>query len=102
MKNDVARHVKNCRACPCRKSPKNMKRAPLHPIEVTQPLEVVGVDFVGPLPTTEKGNKYIMTMHMHHQKPRQRPLLQGFRVLQDILDFLVPSCQIEDPPLCQS
>ena len=65
MKNDVARHVKNCRACAWRKSPKNMKRAPLHPIEVTRPLEIIGVDFVGPLPTTEKGNKYIMTMQDH-------------------------------------
>ena len=65
MKNDVARHVKNCRACARRKSPKNMKRAPLHPIEVTWLLEIVGVDFVGPLPTTEKGNKYIMTMQDH-------------------------------------
>ena len=42
-----------------------MKRAPLHPIEVTRPLEIAGVDFVGPLPTTEKGNKYIMTMQDH-------------------------------------
>ena len=39
-----------------------MKKAPLHPIEVTQPLEIVSVDFVGPFPTTEKGNKYIMTI----------------------------------------
>ena len=47
MKNDVARHV---------------RVVPLRPVEVTQPLEIVDVDFVGPLPTTEKGNKYIMTM----------------------------------------
>ena len=65
MKNDVARHAKNCRACAQRKSPKNMKRVPLHPIEVTRPLEIIGVDFVGPLPTTEKGNRYIMVMQDH-------------------------------------
>ena len=61
MKKNVARHVKNCRRCAERKSPKKRRTIPLHPIEVNEPLEIVGVDFVGPLPLTEDGNQYIMT-----------------------------------------
>ena len=38
---------------------------PLHPIEINEPLEMVGVDFVGPLPITENGNRYIMTFQDH-------------------------------------
>ena len=55
MKNDVARHVRNCRACAQRKSPKNMKRAPLYQIEVTWPLEIVSVDFVDHCPQQKRG-----------------------------------------------
>ena len=65
MKKDVARHVKNCRDCAKRKSPKICRPVPLHPIEVNEPLEMVGVDFVGPLPITENGNRYIMTFQDH-------------------------------------
>ena len=111
MKNVVARHVKNCRVCTRRKSPKNMKRAPLHPIEVTWPLKIVGVDFVGPLPTTEKGNKYIMTMQDHFTRwpaayaspeATAKTVVEGVQSFPEILDFLIPSCQIKDRPLCQS
>ncbi len=28
-------------------------------------MEIVGIDFVGPLPMTEKGNKYVLTMQDH-------------------------------------
>ena len=32
----------------------------MHPIKVGQPFDRVGMDIVGPLPTTNKGNKYIV------------------------------------------
>ena len=65
MKKDVARHIRNCGGCAQRKSPRKQSVAPLRPIEVNEPLEIVGVDFVGPLPVTENGNKYVLTMQDH-------------------------------------
>ena len=65
MKKDVARHIRNCGGCAQRKSPKKQSVATLRPIEVNEPLEIVGVDSVGPLPVTENGNKYALTMQDH-------------------------------------
>ena len=59
MKKDIARHSKNCKGCAERKSPKNKTRVPLRPIESNAPLEIVGIDFVGPLPVTEEGNRLL-------------------------------------------
>ena len=65
MKIDVARHVKNCRGCAKRKLPKICRPVPLHPIEINEPLDMDGVDFVGPFPITENGNRYSMTFQDH-------------------------------------
>ena len=65
MKKDVARHIKNCKECAKRKCPKSIRPVPLNPTSVREPLEIVSVDFVGPLPVTEGGNRYIMTFQDH-------------------------------------
>eukprot|EP00794_Sanderia_malayensis_P010573 gene10573-11695_t len=65
MKKDVARHCKNCKSCAARKSPKRPQTVPLNPIKVQAPLEIVGINFVGPLPVTTKGNRYVLTMQDH-------------------------------------
>ena len=65
MKKDVARHVKNCKDCAKRKSPKKTRTVPLRPIIASEPLEIVGIDFVGPLPLTVGGNRYVMTFQDH-------------------------------------
>ena len=62
MKRDISRHLQNCSLCAQRKDPKNRKHAPLKPIEVLGPLELVGIDYIGPLPVTSSGNKYVLTM----------------------------------------
>ena len=62
MKRDISRHLRNCSLCAQRKEPKNRVHAPLKPIEVFGPLEFVGIDYVGPLPVTTSGNKYVLTM----------------------------------------
>ena len=61
MVPDVARHVKNCAVCKSIKSGKGHK-APLKPLKVTRPLEMVSMNVVGPLPVSENGCKYIITM----------------------------------------
>ena len=51
-------YVKSCNKCQKRNKPKGKNE--LHSIEAKEPFYMVGIDFVGPLPITEKGNKYII------------------------------------------
>ena len=60
MYGDVHDWVSSCSFCSARKNPLP-NRAPLMPInEAVKPFDMVGVDILGPLPVTTKGNKYIL------------------------------------------
>ena len=58
MFNDIRSYVKSCDEC--QKRGKNKRTEPLHPIKVGQPFDRIGMDIVGPLPKTKKGNAYIV------------------------------------------
>ena len=61
MKNDVEMFCKNCNPCTARKPPKSIL-APLKTITVGEPMERVAVDILGPLPLTNRKNKYILVV----------------------------------------
>ncbi|KAL7871425.1 hypothetical protein SRHO_G00064080 [Serrasalmus rhombeus] len=60
LRKDVKTYVLSCPVCqltkPCQKKPAGL----LVPIHASEPWEVAGVDFVGPLPRTAAGNTYIL------------------------------------------
>ncbi|GBC53574.1 putative integrase core domain protein [Rhizophagus irregularis DAOM 181602=DAOM 197198] len=58
MGDDIKAYVQACDTCQRRKRP--IKTEPLHPIKVGQPFDRIGMDIVGPLPLTKKGNQYIV------------------------------------------
>jgi hypothetical protein len=58
MLKDIEIYVKSCDSCQRRGKP--VGKNELHPIKVREPFYQVGIDFVGPLPVTELGNKYII------------------------------------------
>ena len=58
MYEDIRTYVKTCDTCQRREKQKNEQL--LHPIQVYEPFYQVGIDFVGPLPITTKGNRYII------------------------------------------
>jgi len=58
MYDDIRRYIKSCDQC--QKRGKNKRIEPLHTIPVEQPFDRIGMDFVGPLPETARGNKYII------------------------------------------
>ena len=58
MFDDVRKYVKTCDEC--QRRGKNQRIEPLHPIKVGQPFDRLGMDIVGPLPMTNRGNKYIV------------------------------------------
>ena len=60
MYKDVEHWCKSCTECSTRKSPRNSKKAPLLPIPVEGAFDRVAVDVLGPLPPSNKGNRYIV------------------------------------------
>lgn len=62
MRQEIEEYVKKCRSCKLNKVLKPRKKAPM---EITTtaglPFERCSLDIVGPLPVTQKGNKYILT-----------------------------------------
>ena len=73
MYEDIKEYVKACDSC--QKRGKFRKNQLLHPIPVGEPFHQIGIDFVGPLPTTTKGNKYIIVAMDYLTKwPEARPV----------------------------
>ncbi len=60
MYSDIERWCKSCVTCATKKTPRNLPKAPLQPIPVEGPFDRVAVDVLGPFPTSEKGNKYVI------------------------------------------
>jgi hypothetical protein len=58
MYESIRKYVQSCDACQRRGRPKTKNE--LHPIPVDSPFYRIGIDFVGPLPRTSRGNKYII------------------------------------------
>lgn len=54
---DVARYIGGCIQC-ARHGPA-LRSQPLHPIHVIYPLQLLGMDWIGPLPITKSGIMYI-------------------------------------------
>src|SRR5215213_2427428 len=60
MRKDVIRHIEYCDSC--QRRGKKGGKGKLNPIKVGQPFERIGLDFVGPLPRTKNGNRYIIVV----------------------------------------
>ena len=59
---DVAKYCRGCEVCQ-RSTPRKPAKAGLVPIPiVTRPFQCVGMDIVGPLPRTQRGNRFILTI----------------------------------------
>src|SRR5215469_15952305 len=54
MRKDIENYVKTCNQCQKRGKPRGDNE--LHPIKVKEPFYQIGIDFVGPLPRTRRGN----------------------------------------------
>jgi Integrase zinc binding domain/Integrase core domain len=59
MYEEIKSYVESCHTCQMQSRGK--KNNELNPIQPTAPWERVGIDFVGPLSITERGNRYIIT-----------------------------------------
>lgn len=62
MKKDIDNYVKSCTICQLNKSGKSTKMKMVIVTPADYPFEKIYLDVVGPLPLTENGNKYILTI----------------------------------------
>src|SRR5438034_2526405 len=60
MYKDIEDYIKRCDSCQSRGNKGGSGY--LNPIKVGEPFERIGIDFVGPLERTKKGNKYILVI----------------------------------------
>ena len=62
LQHDVEDWCRQCEKCARRKSPQATARAPLVSSCPGYPFERIALDIMGPMPTTESGNKYILVV----------------------------------------
>ncbi|XP_068757507.1 uncharacterized protein [Montipora capricornis] len=56
---DIELYCRTCHTCGSRNEPIPRVRAPMQPLKTGYPLERIQIDILGPLPETNKGNKYV-------------------------------------------
>ena len=62
MSKEILNYCKSCDLCVSRKTSQKSNKAPLGQYLVGEPMERVALDVLGPLPVSNKGNKYILVM----------------------------------------
>ena len=61
-KADIARWIKGCIVCESISGKMNPQRAPLQPRPVFRRMDRIACDLMGPVPTSEQGNSYILVV----------------------------------------
>lgn len=63
MKTDIKNLIKSCQSCQINKTNHKPGKAPMEITTTSHfPFQRLGLDIVGPLPVTEQGNRFILTM----------------------------------------
>lgn len=86
MSTDIRRWCQNCMFCQKRKPDPGMGK--FQRVDVSAPLDAIVIDIVGPLPTTENGNQYIMVVGDYFSKWTETYALPT-HTAQNVADKLV-------------
>ena len=62
MKSDVSLYIQKCPVCSANWQPKRKPKASLVDYRVGHPMDRLGIDILGPLPQSNKGNVYILVI----------------------------------------
>ena len=68
MYSEIGKWCASCVDCATKKTPRNLPKAPLQPIPVEGPFDRVAVDVLGPFPTSDQGNKYVIVFSDYFTK----------------------------------
>lgn len=58
LSDDVRRYIRGCRQCA--RYAVQTQRTPNRPVLTFRPFDLIGMNFIGPLPATTRGNRYIL------------------------------------------
>jgi hypothetical protein len=61
-KSDVVKFVSNCATCIARKGPHSRTKLPIKRYLASEPMQRIAIDILGPLPLTQRGNKYALVI----------------------------------------
>ena len=89
---DVEHWVRDCELCQKRNQPQPLPRVPLGTIRASYPFEKISWDIMGPLPVTNKGNKYILVVTDVFSKWVEAFPLQvtdGFTLTSTLMDEVI-------------
>ena len=68
MFKDISKWISECKECNLRKGVPDIHRGEMMTYSSSKPWETVGIDVVGPLPKTFRGNKYLLVFTDHFSK----------------------------------
>ena len=68
MYSEIQKWCASCVDCATKKTLRNLPKAPLQPIPVEGPFDRVAVDVLGPFPTSDQGNKYVIVFSDYFTK----------------------------------
>jgi len=68
MRRCIRTFVQSCRVCGEVKVSTSTTKAPLRPINVSEPFVFWAMDYMGPLPETSRGNKHVLVVMDHFTK----------------------------------
>ncbi|MCG8045622.1 MAG: RNase H-like domain-containing protein, partial [Candidatus Thiodiazotropha endolucinida] len=68
LKDDVAIYIQKCDTCAADKRPNKTPRAPMGSLRCGAPGDCLATDYLGPLPITDRGNRYILLFTDHFTK----------------------------------
>ena len=102
MTKDVAEFCRKCETCQRVNSKFDKQQPELHPIPVSDVWKRIGIDLIGPLPETPRGNKYIITATDYFSKWPEAAALPDKTAL-GVADFLISLfCRHGWPEIVQS
>lgn len=83
--DNIKDYIRSCDSCQRRGQKQNKEE--LQPIPVGEPFHRIGIDFVGPLPLTNRGNKYIIVATDYMTKwPEAKAVPEA--TAQQVVDFV--------------
>ena len=68
LRKITANNICRCLTCELFKLPKENTLAKLQPIKSTKTFEITEINFIGPMPETTNGNRYILSIVDHFSK----------------------------------
>lgn len=92
MRRDIRVWCEKCDICASKKAPCRKPKAPLQQYLVGSPWERVAIDILGPLPTSFKGNQYLMVVQDYFSKWAEAipiPNMEAVTVAQSFIERVV-------------